>query len=68
MILGSWWCITVDWAVEVCGAKANVDCFFFNDTATTEIYTILFVGSVRCVSETGSGGRPKVCRLLVGRL
>eukprot|EP00828_Plagiopyla_frontata_P008104 TRINITY_DN1396_c0_g2_i1.p1 TRINITY_DN1396_c0_g2~~TRINITY_DN1396_c0_g2_i1.p1 ORF type:complete len:285 (+),score=25.23 TRINITY_DN1396_c0_g2_i1:23-877(+) len=26
--------------------------FFFNDTATTEIYTILFVGSVRCVQET----------------
>ena len=23
--------------------------FGFNDTATTEIYTILFVGSVRCV-------------------
>ena len=23
--------------------------FFFNDTATTEVYTILFVGSVRCV-------------------
>ena len=23
--------------------------FFFNDTATTEIYTRLFVGSVRCV-------------------
>ena len=23
--------------------------FFFNDTAPTEIYTILFVGSVRCV-------------------
>src|SRR5674476_1388073 len=23
--------------------------FFFNDTATTEIYTSLFVGSVRCV-------------------
>ena len=23
--------------------------WFFNDTATTEIYTILFVGSVRCV-------------------
>ncbi len=23
--------------------------FFFNDTATTEISTILFVGSVRCV-------------------
>ena len=36
--------------------KANLhnkklrDCkFHFNDTATTEIYTILFVGSVRCV-------------------
>eukprot|EP00828_Plagiopyla_frontata_P006048 TRINITY_DN12577_c0_g1_i1.p1 TRINITY_DN12577_c0_g1~~TRINITY_DN12577_c0_g1_i1.p1 ORF type:complete len:185 (+),score=43.12 TRINITY_DN12577_c0_g1_i1:3-557(+) len=28
--------------------------FFFNDTATTEIYTILFVGSVRCVQETVS--------------
>eukprot|EP00828_Plagiopyla_frontata_P028536 TRINITY_DN368_c0_g2_i3.p1 TRINITY_DN368_c0_g2~~TRINITY_DN368_c0_g2_i3.p1 ORF type:complete len:180 (+),score=40.08 TRINITY_DN368_c0_g2_i3:3-542(+) len=28
--------------------------FFFNDTATTEIYTILFVGSVRCVQETGT--------------
>ncbi len=25
------------------------DFFFFNDTATTEIYTSLFVGSVRCV-------------------
>ena len=24
-------------------------CSFFNDTATTEIYTSLFVGSVRCV-------------------
>ena len=23
--------------------------FFFNDTTTTEIYTSLFVGSVRCV-------------------
>eukprot|EP00828_Plagiopyla_frontata_P030489 TRINITY_DN39703_c0_g1_i1.p2 TRINITY_DN39703_c0_g1~~TRINITY_DN39703_c0_g1_i1.p2 ORF type:complete len:156 (+),score=18.79 TRINITY_DN39703_c0_g1_i1:38-505(+) len=27
---------------------------FFNDSATTEIYTILFVGSVRCVQETAS--------------
>eukprot|EP00828_Plagiopyla_frontata_P002835 TRINITY_DN10624_c0_g1_i1.p2 TRINITY_DN10624_c0_g1~~TRINITY_DN10624_c0_g1_i1.p2 ORF type:complete len:155 (-),score=22.52 TRINITY_DN10624_c0_g1_i1:808-1272(-) len=27
--------------------------FFFNDKTTTEIYTILFVGSVRCVQETG---------------
>ena len=25
------------------------DLVFFNDTATTEIYTSLFVGSVRCV-------------------
>eukprot|EP00828_Plagiopyla_frontata_P019527 TRINITY_DN2496_c0_g1_i1.p5 TRINITY_DN2496_c0_g1~~TRINITY_DN2496_c0_g1_i1.p5 ORF type:complete len:118 (-),score=21.49 TRINITY_DN2496_c0_g1_i1:488-841(-) len=29
--------------------------FFFNDTGTTEIYTILFVGSVRCVQETANG-------------
>eukprot|EP00831_Metopus_contortus_P064651 TRINITY_DN57848_c0_g1_i2.p1 TRINITY_DN57848_c0_g1~~TRINITY_DN57848_c0_g1_i2.p1 ORF type:complete len:364 (+),score=56.01 TRINITY_DN57848_c0_g1_i2:3-1094(+) len=27
--------------------------FFFNDTATTEIYTRSIVGSVRCVQETG---------------
>eukprot|EP00828_Plagiopyla_frontata_P018776 TRINITY_DN24029_c0_g1_i1.p4 TRINITY_DN24029_c0_g1~~TRINITY_DN24029_c0_g1_i1.p4 ORF type:complete len:106 (+),score=2.66 TRINITY_DN24029_c0_g1_i1:18-335(+) len=27
--------------------------FFFYATATPEIYTILFVGSVRCVQETG---------------
>mgnify|MGYP003381669849 CR=1 FL=1 len=26
--------------------------FFFNDTATTEIYTRSLVGSVRCVKET----------------
>src|SRR5678815_3459809 len=26
--------------------------FFFNDTATTEIYTRSLVGSVRCVEET----------------
>eukprot|EP00825_Cyclidium_porcatum_P003827 TRINITY_DN11775_c0_g1_i2.p1 TRINITY_DN11775_c0_g1~~TRINITY_DN11775_c0_g1_i2.p1 ORF type:complete len:339 (+),score=56.06 TRINITY_DN11775_c0_g1_i2:53-1069(+) len=26
---------------------------FFNDTATTEIYTLHIVGSVRCVQETG---------------
>ena len=32
------------------GAKiANNAPEIFNDTATTEIYTILFVGSVRCV-------------------
>eukprot|EP00828_Plagiopyla_frontata_P028757 TRINITY_DN3715_c0_g1_i4.p1 TRINITY_DN3715_c0_g1~~TRINITY_DN3715_c0_g1_i4.p1 ORF type:complete len:703 (-),score=76.33 TRINITY_DN3715_c0_g1_i4:996-3104(-) len=34
-------------------SSCSVFCFFFNDTATTEIYTILFVGSVRCVQETG---------------
>eukprot|EP00828_Plagiopyla_frontata_P043084 TRINITY_DN6629_c0_g1_i5.p1 TRINITY_DN6629_c0_g1~~TRINITY_DN6629_c0_g1_i5.p1 ORF type:complete len:486 (-),score=104.03 TRINITY_DN6629_c0_g1_i5:154-1611(-) len=28
--------------------------FFFNESPTTEIYTILFVGSVRCVQETGT--------------
>eukprot|EP01015_Nassula_variabilis_P034857 TRINITY_DN865_c0_g1_i20.p1 TRINITY_DN865_c0_g1~~TRINITY_DN865_c0_g1_i20.p1 ORF type:complete len:217 (+),score=87.60 TRINITY_DN865_c0_g1_i20:82-732(+) len=28
--------------------------FFFNDTATTEIYTEQIVGSVRCVQETGN--------------
>ena len=27
----------------------DLDSLFFNDTATTEIYTSLFVGSVRCV-------------------
>eukprot|EP00825_Cyclidium_porcatum_P008971 TRINITY_DN14501_c0_g1_i2.p2 TRINITY_DN14501_c0_g1~~TRINITY_DN14501_c0_g1_i2.p2 ORF type:complete len:132 (+),score=42.51 TRINITY_DN14501_c0_g1_i2:90-485(+) len=27
--------------------------FFFNVTATTEIYTLHIVGSVRCVQETG---------------
>eukprot|EP00828_Plagiopyla_frontata_P045390 TRINITY_DN7754_c0_g1_i1.p1 TRINITY_DN7754_c0_g1~~TRINITY_DN7754_c0_g1_i1.p1 ORF type:complete len:164 (+),score=37.45 TRINITY_DN7754_c0_g1_i1:52-543(+) len=31
--------------------------FFFKATATTEIYTILFVGSVRCVQETGTWGK-----------
>eukprot|EP00828_Plagiopyla_frontata_P011205 TRINITY_DN16171_c0_g1_i1.p3 TRINITY_DN16171_c0_g1~~TRINITY_DN16171_c0_g1_i1.p3 ORF type:complete len:113 (-),score=33.28 TRINITY_DN16171_c0_g1_i1:22-360(-) len=32
--------------------------FFFNDTAPTEIYTILFVGSVRCVQETAEFQAP----------
>ncbi len=31
--------------------------FFFNGTATTEIYTSLFVGSVRCVYGTGQAER-----------
>eukprot|EP01016_Furgasonia_blochmanni_P047141 TRINITY_DN68_c0_g1_i11.p2 TRINITY_DN68_c0_g1~~TRINITY_DN68_c0_g1_i11.p2 ORF type:complete len:140 (-),score=1.88 TRINITY_DN68_c0_g1_i11:228-647(-) len=30
----------------------NCNFFFFNDTATTEIYTEQIVGSVRCVQET----------------
>eukprot|EP00825_Cyclidium_porcatum_P043831 TRINITY_DN6313_c0_g1_i3.p1 TRINITY_DN6313_c0_g1~~TRINITY_DN6313_c0_g1_i3.p1 ORF type:complete len:125 (-),score=34.16 TRINITY_DN6313_c0_g1_i3:32-406(-) len=36
--------------------------FFFNDTATTEIYTLHIVGSVRCVQETGIGA------ILLGQL
>eukprot|EP00831_Metopus_contortus_P003328 TRINITY_DN11232_c0_g1_i4.p3 TRINITY_DN11232_c0_g1~~TRINITY_DN11232_c0_g1_i4.p3 ORF type:complete len:105 (+),score=14.47 TRINITY_DN11232_c0_g1_i4:45-359(+) len=31
-----------------------IEVFFFNDTATTEIYTRSIVGSVRCVQETDS--------------
>eukprot|EP00831_Metopus_contortus_P029695 TRINITY_DN24405_c0_g2_i1.p3 TRINITY_DN24405_c0_g2~~TRINITY_DN24405_c0_g2_i1.p3 ORF type:complete len:125 (+),score=34.22 TRINITY_DN24405_c0_g2_i1:40-414(+) len=30
-----------------------VQCIFFKDTGTTEIYTRSIVGSVRCVQETG---------------
>eukprot|EP00825_Cyclidium_porcatum_P017091 TRINITY_DN19927_c0_g1_i1.p1 TRINITY_DN19927_c0_g1~~TRINITY_DN19927_c0_g1_i1.p1 ORF type:complete len:196 (-),score=16.46 TRINITY_DN19927_c0_g1_i1:135-722(-) len=35
--------------------QGSVSCFYFfqNDTATTEIYTLHIVGSVRCVQETG---------------
>eukprot|EP01016_Furgasonia_blochmanni_P047145 TRINITY_DN68_c0_g1_i5.p2 TRINITY_DN68_c0_g1~~TRINITY_DN68_c0_g1_i5.p2 ORF type:complete len:117 (-),score=2.93 TRINITY_DN68_c0_g1_i5:228-578(-) len=32
----------------------NCNFFFFNDTATTEIYTEQIVGSVRCVQETAT--------------
>eukprot|EP01016_Furgasonia_blochmanni_P012482 TRINITY_DN1617_c0_g1_i12.p1 TRINITY_DN1617_c0_g1~~TRINITY_DN1617_c0_g1_i12.p1 ORF type:complete len:130 (-),score=2.77 TRINITY_DN1617_c0_g1_i12:68-457(-) len=32
----------------------SLDVFFFNDTATTEIYTEQIVGSVRCVQETAA--------------
>eukprot|EP00825_Cyclidium_porcatum_P003083 TRINITY_DN11433_c0_g1_i3.p2 TRINITY_DN11433_c0_g1~~TRINITY_DN11433_c0_g1_i3.p2 ORF type:complete len:104 (-),score=19.38 TRINITY_DN11433_c0_g1_i3:49-360(-) len=32
------------------------DYFFFNDTATTKIYTLHIVGSVRCVQETEPTG------------
>eukprot|EP00831_Metopus_contortus_P010984 TRINITY_DN14323_c0_g1_i1.p2 TRINITY_DN14323_c0_g1~~TRINITY_DN14323_c0_g1_i1.p2 ORF type:complete len:183 (-),score=39.10 TRINITY_DN14323_c0_g1_i1:101-649(-) len=35
------------------GVGDQIFCFFFNDTATTEIYTRSIVGSVRCVQETG---------------
>eukprot|EP00831_Metopus_contortus_P041645 TRINITY_DN32722_c0_g1_i1.p1 TRINITY_DN32722_c0_g1~~TRINITY_DN32722_c0_g1_i1.p1 ORF type:complete len:122 (-),score=30.20 TRINITY_DN32722_c0_g1_i1:55-420(-) len=34
------------------GGMQSVSIFFFNDTATTEIYTRSIVGSVRCVQET----------------
>eukprot|EP00825_Cyclidium_porcatum_P002455 TRINITY_DN11134_c0_g1_i2.p2 TRINITY_DN11134_c0_g1~~TRINITY_DN11134_c0_g1_i2.p2 ORF type:complete len:302 (+),score=14.49 TRINITY_DN11134_c0_g1_i2:76-981(+) len=44
------WFYTIVWAF-----------FFFNDTATTEIYTLHIVGSVRCVQETGRG-IPRVAR------
>ena len=30
-------------------AAISCECFVFNDTATTEIYTRALVGSVRCV-------------------
>eukprot|EP00825_Cyclidium_porcatum_P005084 TRINITY_DN1242_c0_g1_i13.p2 TRINITY_DN1242_c0_g1~~TRINITY_DN1242_c0_g1_i13.p2 ORF type:complete len:126 (+),score=25.74 TRINITY_DN1242_c0_g1_i13:118-495(+) len=33
--------------------RSGIFFFFFNDTATTEIYTLHIVGSVRCVQETG---------------
>ena len=39
-------------AYSKCLIKGTPPPFFFNDTATTESYTILFVGSVRCVYET----------------
>eukprot|EP00831_Metopus_contortus_P065616 TRINITY_DN58601_c0_g1_i1.p2 TRINITY_DN58601_c0_g1~~TRINITY_DN58601_c0_g1_i1.p2 ORF type:complete len:158 (-),score=13.87 TRINITY_DN58601_c0_g1_i1:417-890(-) len=32
--------------------RITLVCFFFNDPATTEIYTRSIVGSVRCVQET----------------
>ncbi len=45
--------------VDICGDLAcnvmiclGLYVFFFNDTATTEIYTGLIVGSVRCVLGT----------------
>eukprot|EP00825_Cyclidium_porcatum_P002337 TRINITY_DN11075_c0_g1_i2.p1 TRINITY_DN11075_c0_g1~~TRINITY_DN11075_c0_g1_i2.p1 ORF type:complete len:337 (-),score=82.75 TRINITY_DN11075_c0_g1_i2:731-1741(-) len=37
--------------------------FFFNDTATTEIYTLHIVGSVRCVQETVSTQSTWACIL-----
>ena len=40
-----------EWGVVWEGANRNESrtSFFFNDTATTEIYTVRLVGSVRCV-------------------
>eukprot|EP00825_Cyclidium_porcatum_P006134 TRINITY_DN1300_c0_g1_i5.p5 TRINITY_DN1300_c0_g1~~TRINITY_DN1300_c0_g1_i5.p5 ORF type:complete len:101 (-),score=26.21 TRINITY_DN1300_c0_g1_i5:1281-1583(-) len=38
---------------DMCSVSAQYFLFFFNDTATTEIYTLHIVGSVRCVQETG---------------
>ena len=35
--------------LRCCAAWTFVHFFFFNDTATTEIYTRSLVGSVRCV-------------------
>eukprot|EP00831_Metopus_contortus_P030006 TRINITY_DN24653_c0_g1_i4.p2 TRINITY_DN24653_c0_g1~~TRINITY_DN24653_c0_g1_i4.p2 ORF type:complete len:152 (-),score=40.33 TRINITY_DN24653_c0_g1_i4:57-512(-) len=37
---------------EICSGFMLLAFFFFNDTATTEIYTRSIVGSVRCVQET----------------
>eukprot|EP00825_Cyclidium_porcatum_P009161 TRINITY_DN14615_c0_g1_i2.p3 TRINITY_DN14615_c0_g1~~TRINITY_DN14615_c0_g1_i2.p3 ORF type:complete len:135 (+),score=8.76 TRINITY_DN14615_c0_g1_i2:3-407(+) len=41
--------------------------FFFNDTATTEIYTLHIVGSVRCVQETDDRLH-LICQQVVGKL
>eukprot|EP00825_Cyclidium_porcatum_P052385 TRINITY_DN990_c0_g1_i3.p1 TRINITY_DN990_c0_g1~~TRINITY_DN990_c0_g1_i3.p1 ORF type:complete len:108 (-),score=25.61 TRINITY_DN990_c0_g1_i3:270-593(-) len=38
--------------------------FFFNDTATTEIYTLHIVGSVRCVQETDAEYMGILCLLI----
>eukprot|EP00831_Metopus_contortus_P071953 TRINITY_DN65703_c0_g1_i2.p1 TRINITY_DN65703_c0_g1~~TRINITY_DN65703_c0_g1_i2.p1 ORF type:complete len:108 (-),score=15.72 TRINITY_DN65703_c0_g1_i2:530-853(-) len=38
--------------------------FFFNETATTEIYTRSIVGSVRCVQETAT--KPRSSRSIEG--
>eukprot|EP00825_Cyclidium_porcatum_P009908 TRINITY_DN15062_c0_g1_i1.p3 TRINITY_DN15062_c0_g1~~TRINITY_DN15062_c0_g1_i1.p3 ORF type:complete len:100 (-),score=8.17 TRINITY_DN15062_c0_g1_i1:202-501(-) len=37
---------------RVCSLWSVILFFFFNDPATTEIYTLHIVGSVRCVQET----------------
>ena len=45
-------CVGVYYCVFILNASTTVGCsvvFFFNDTATTEIYTRSLVGSVRCV-------------------
>ena len=39
----------MDEMIKKANGKRTIPQIFFNDTATTEIYTSLFVGSVRCV-------------------
>eukprot|EP00825_Cyclidium_porcatum_P001869 TRINITY_DN1086_c0_g1_i12.p3 TRINITY_DN1086_c0_g1~~TRINITY_DN1086_c0_g1_i12.p3 ORF type:complete len:146 (-),score=55.82 TRINITY_DN1086_c0_g1_i12:715-1152(-) len=40
--------------LQIIMSEVTMIFFFFNDTATTEIYTLHIVGSVRCVQETVS--------------
>eukprot|EP00831_Metopus_contortus_P039003 TRINITY_DN30589_c0_g1_i1.p2 TRINITY_DN30589_c0_g1~~TRINITY_DN30589_c0_g1_i1.p2 ORF type:complete len:115 (+),score=6.89 TRINITY_DN30589_c0_g1_i1:70-414(+) len=46
--------ICLIFGLHCCGYCSFFFVFFFNDTATTEIYTRSIVGSVRCVQETDS--------------
>ena len=41
---------------------------FFKDTATTEIYPVYIVGSVRCVEETLFVTQPLVLGIVLGSL
>ena len=41
--------IVVEFGYYIAVAGHDIVFFFFNDTATTEIYTRSLVGSVRCV-------------------
>ncbi len=61
---------------DECQAESRVSgLFFLNDTATTEIYTSLFVGSVRCIRDRvarlpdeGEVGAVRVVNALAGAL